>query len=109
MYVPNMTSEIIDAVDYLFADEPDIVADCLLYMRGLGDLPEMAKSLSDRARMELVRRDRCDRCGGKLQMFRYGEVHNELDEKPVEQMYVMMCPNCTTPKNGFTQVQEDEY
>lgn len=44
LYTPNMITEVVDAVDYYFAEEPDIAADCYLFLRGLGSSMEIGRA-----------------------------------------------------------------
>ena len=107
LYTPNMITEVVDAVDYYFAEEPDIAADCYLFLRGLGSSMELLNTVKKRATSELIKRDRCDKCGEKLKLFQYGEVHRELEEEPVERMYVKLCPNCDIADRDLKPLDDD--
>ena len=98
MNYPNMSSEIYDAVHEYFADMPDVEADVYLYLASLaGDLNETCR-LCTKARGWLSDMNRCDKCGTPLEVYHYQECHDELDEKPMEDMYEQYCPNCDIPR-----------
>ena len=107
MNVPNMISEVIESIDYMFSDIPEVGVDCLLFLQSLKNNPKMVNSLSERATAELVERNRCTRCGEKLHTYQYNEVHNELDDNPVEVMYDMACPNCDMVRSDMKEVEDE--
>lgn len=94
MNTPNMISEVIESVDFMFADVPEASVDCLLFLKELKNRPDMVEALSRRAEGELANRSRCTKCGERLQFQPYYEVHTEIDNSPVETMYEPYCPNC---------------
>lgn len=105
---PNMIEEVIEAVDYFYANEPDVEADCLLFLQKVKDDPNMLKSMSARARAKLISKNRCEKCGERLVYIAYKEVHDELPESPIEILYEPMCQNCDTIRNGIGMLQLDE-
>ena len=93
MNVPNMCYEILDAIHAFYNDE-DVETDCLLYLANLGSQTKMVHQLSDEARKELNGMGRCEHCGTPLETHQYQEIHTEVDDNQIEEMYVRYCPNC---------------
>lgn len=82
MRKPNMTPEVLEAIHLMFEDYPDIEADCYLYLSALNTDNYLLFYLSDQAKNELNRMNRCVVCGDELEY---------RDEKNVNEWY---CPNC---------------
>lgn len=95
--IPNMRSELFDAIDFYFADMPDVAADCLLYLSKLQNNEEMVNALSHEARNRLNQMNRCERCGEPFKFYHYKEWHDEVNA--YEDMTDVYCPNCDTPYN----------
>ena len=82
MRKPNMTPEVLEAIHLMFEDYPDIEADCYLYLSALNTDNYLLFYLSDQAKNELNRMNRCVVCGDELEY---------RDKKNVNEWY---CPNC---------------
>lgn len=82
MRKPNMTPEVLEAIHLMFEDYPDIEADCYLYLSALNTDNYLLSYLSDQAKNELNRMNRCVVCGDELEY---------RDKKNVNEWY---CPNC---------------
>lgn len=91
---PNMQPEIIEAVHGYFEDHPEVEVDCLLYLGSLRDNWSRVAQLANEAEDKLEDMDRCSKCGEPLLHYTYDEVHDELDEKVVEHLMDVYCPNC---------------
>ena len=91
---PNMILEIFDAIDIAFANEPDIKADCLVYLMSLQHDDERVINLGVKASKVLDEMNRCNICGKELKSITYKEPHPELDGCPMEEMTEVYCPNC---------------
>lgn len=96
MNIPDMTSEVLDAVHQMYEDYPDVEIDCY---RFLGNLTtQLQQSLSYQACQELRDRGLCHYCGEPLVTYHYTEIHRELDGCPKEDMYEVVCGNESCPK-----------
>lgn len=82
MRKPNMSPEVLEAIHLMFEDYPDIEADCYLYLSALNKDNYLLSYLSDQAKNELNRMNRCVVCGDEL---------DYRDKKNVNEWY---CPNC---------------
>lgn len=82
MRKPSMTPEVLEAIHLMFEDYPDIEADCYLYLSALNTDNYLLSYLSDQAKNELNRMNRCVVCGDELEY---------RDKKNVNEWY---CPNC---------------
>lgn len=82
MRKPNMNPEVLEAIHLMFEDYPDIEADCYLYLSALNTDNYLLSYLSDQAKNELNRMNRCVVCGDELEY---------RDKKNVNEWY---CPNC---------------
>lgn len=82
MRKPNMTPEVLEAIHLIFEDYPDTEADCYLYLSALNTDNYLLSYLSDQAKNELNRMNRCVVCGDELEY---------RDKKNVNEWY---CPNC---------------
>lgn len=89
---PLMLSEVLEAVHLMYEDEPDVEADCYLYLTNLeaSDLVAIkfgaVKRLSDMGR--------CMICGSKLKTDSYKEPHFELGDGVYETLHEVYCPVC---------------
>lgn len=85
---PKMMSEVIEAVETHFCDEPDIMVDCMLYL------------MNANARVEDIHRIErwfdehglCPKCGTKIKYQQVKEYHSEVDA--YETLYEPYCPHC---------------
>lgn len=85
---PKMMSEVIEAIETHFCDEPDIMVDCMLYL------------MNANARVEDVHRIErwfdehglCPKCGTKIKYQQVKEYHSEVDA--YETLYEPYCPHC---------------
>ena len=92
MRVPNMTSELLEAVHYWFEDNPEVEIDVLVFLANLGCDKLKLAMLSMRAEQELVNKDRCPRCGCPMEYETHREWHSEVEGyEPVTERY---CPQC---------------
>ena len=89
-----MSYEVLDAIHLMYEDEPDVEADCYLYLSCLLSDKAKAKDLMERAQIALGEMGRCPYCGDKLECVTYKEVHTELDDCPVELIREEYCPHC---------------
>lgn len=94
MNLPNMSSEIIEAIHLMYEDDPDVEVDCLLCLSGLRGNLELSRKLADVAELKLEDMGRCIYCGEQLNIRHYKEPHPELDGCPMEDMTKLYCPNC---------------
>lgn len=94
MRQPNMSPELVEAVQEHFKDEPDIQADIFLYLSNLIKNEDMVCRLRGEAQYQLNEMGRCDKCGEPLVTGYYNEPHPELDGCPMEPMSTTYCPNC---------------
>lgn len=90
---PKMMTEVIEAVHQTYVDNPEVEADCMVY------LMRLAVTLGDtRAMLDLtawfVEHDRCDICGGLMSHYSFQEPHPELDGCPVETITEPYCAAC---------------
>lgn len=85
---PKMMSEVIEAIETHFCDEPDVMVDCMLYL------------MNASARVEDVHRieqwfdnnGRCPTCGTKIKYEQVKEYHSEVDAYEI--LYTPYCPHC---------------
>ena len=97
MEYPNMEPEVIDAIHLMYEDNPDVEADCYLYLQSLkygANKENRISSLANAAYIELSNRGRCPECGGLMETVSYKERHNEISPGTYEIMHVTYCPNC---------------
>ena len=87
-----MYSAIFDSLHDYFANNEDILADCLLYLNNLND--EDLKIIQNESIKYLKKLNRCVNCGSKLVIYTYRQLHSELDGQQYEIMNELMCPNC---------------
>lgn len=87
---PKMMSEVIEAIETHFCDEPDLMADCMLY------LLNASARVEDVHRIEqwFIDHDRCPKCGSKMKTQAYKEYHTECGPGVYETLYEPYCPNC---------------
>lgn len=85
---PKMMSEVIEAIESHYHDEPGVMIDCMLYL------------LNANARIEDVHRierwfednNCCPKCGCKMKAEPYKEYHSEVDAYEI--LYNLYCPHC---------------
>lgn len=94
MNTPNMTPEIIEAIQEHYKNDPDIAADCYLCLTNVCDNWELGTSFARAAEDTLQEMGRCTQCGSPLQYITYDEIHTELEGNPKERMTKLYCPNC---------------
>ena len=114
--VPNMTSEVQEAIEWYykaepqevvdfvfdyFGDNPDIIVDCFKYLSHIGS-DKMNQAIDSK----LKEMGRCTRCGTKLIVCQHNEVHDELDGCPIETVYDKFCPECDVPYIVGEEVME---
>lgn len=85
---PNMSYEVLEAVEDKFKDDEEVLADCLVYLAHLEDKTAIEYKAMD----ALQAMGRCPDCGGKYEVMYYKEYHPEVDA--YEDMADMYCPNC---------------
>ena len=98
--IPNMIGEILETIHLMYEDYPDVETDCLLFLQGLHESPELLFMLKNKATNALIERMRCPNCGNVLKTYHYKEIHDELPERPSEDMYDLYCPVCDLGKVG---------
>ena len=89
-----MLREVFDAINDMYKTEPDIVADCYVYLSGLMHDKDKVVRLSAQAGKELEKMNRCGECGEKLEVTTYNEPHPEIEGCPMEEVSETYCPNC---------------
>jgi uncharacterized protein with PIN domain len=94
MRKPSMTPEVLEAIHLMFEDYPDIEADCYLYLSALNTDNYLLSYLSDQAKNELNRMNRCVVCGDKLDYYTFTEEYNELEYRDKKNVNEWYCPNC---------------
>lgn len=94
---PNMQIEVFDAIHEYFKDDPDIEADCYLYLKSLLNNEKRIKELSYESENKINKMNRCPYCGELLESYHYKEYHYELDDVQTEDRYESYCPNCDLP------------
>lgn len=87
----NMMPEVIEAIEAMYKDHPDVEIDCMLFLRSLTVNNVRARACIVKW---FVERDLCPVCGGKFSCRTYKQLHTELDEKPVETINSVYCPKC---------------
>lgn len=89
---PNMSIEVLEAVEEKFKNDEEILIDCLVYLAHLGDEITQVNGVEYKAMDALQRMERCPHCGTKYEVMYYKEYHPEVDA--YEDMADMYCPNC---------------
>lgn len=89
---PKMSPEIIEAIHNTFVDNPDVEADCYVYL-------SVALCLSDitganMARKALEDMGRCENCGEVMAVHEHKELHPEIGPGVYETLHEPYCPNC---------------
>lgn len=100
---PNMQSEVLEAIHLMYEDNPDIEADCYLYLESLDGSLDRQKAISIAGMKALGSMYRCERCGHILEAVHHKEIHNELEGNPVEITHEYYCPVCDLGK------EDDRY
>lgn len=87
MDVPNMLSEVVEAIHLQYEDEPDLELDCMLYLNSIAtDTGTISNWFYDHWR--------CRNCGSKLSTYHYKEPHTECGVGVYEDMCEVVCPHC---------------
>lgn len=94
MFCPNMTPEIIEAIEQYYRTEPVVAVDCYLHLIGMDKNPNLIKSLKNASSDKLEDMGRCPKCGALMLYDSYKEPHSELDDCLMETMVEKYCPNC---------------
>lgn len=94
MCIPNMCSEIIEAIHLTYEDYPDVETDCLLFLSYLKNDKISAKKISDKSFYQLKEMGRCPFCGTIMKTYHYQERHSEVEYNSNENFYELYCPNC---------------
>lgn len=100
MEYPNMEPEVIDAIHLMYEDNPDVEADCYLYLQSLKRkyyTVSRLTSLSNAAYRALQNMGRCPNCGNIMKSIPYKEYHSEVDA--YETLYDIYCPYCDIGEN----------
>lgn len=91
---PNMYPEVLDAVHLMYEDNPDVEADCMLYLMNLHDNERGLAQLEGMAMKRLEDMGRCTICGEQLQPVTYYLAHPEISPGCQEEIVDQWCPNC---------------
>lgn len=87
---PKMMSEVIEAIETHFCDEPDIMVDCMLYLKNVVARDE---DFLDICRW-FAKNGLCEECGTKLITERHKEPHPEVGYGVYEVIAETYCPKC---------------
>ena len=87
---PRMLEEIIESIEFYFADDKEIVVDCLLYLLSINN------STRDICRLKEWFKDnnRCYKCGEPLEWTTFKEPHPECGPGVYETFSESYCKNC---------------
>ena len=91
---PNMTSEIIEAIHFMYEDNPELEVDCYLCLAASEIDSKLAMKLSDAAQVAIEEMGRCAICGCKMEKYSYKEFHPELEDNSYEIVTDVYCPHC---------------
>ena len=92
--VPEMYSEVLEAIHNTFVDYPDVEADCYVFLSNLFLYAKLSTTMSAYAAQALTEMGRCSVCGAKLEVAHYKEPHTEFSPTIYENMTDVYCPNC---------------
>lgn len=94
MNYPNMSYEIIEAIEQAFGDNADLMIDCFLYLTALHENQDFCNQLKQIAEDRLDKINVCPKCGTVMQYSTWKEPHTELGINVYEEMSERYCPNC---------------
>ena len=98
MEYPNMGNEIIEAIQEYFKNDEEIQIDCLMCLMGLEIDKKLTNKISSMSFKRLQQMQVCPICGTKLESYSHKEIHDELEDKPIEYISELYCPNCDKMK-----------
>ena len=59
-----------------------------------GEVDKFIQELADKIKSVALENDMCPECGVGLELKYENEVHNHLDDKPIERWCYQSCPSC---------------
>lgn len=96
MKVENMSWEILDAIYSAYGDNTEdgkkLLMACMSYLYNLNNHKD--KKLDSQLDEIATEMGYCVRCGNKLVTEEWDEIHNELDDNPIEHFSEEFCPLC---------------
>ena len=82
----DMSLEVIEAIHAFYKNEPDLEAECYVYLKKIGDI-----FLQVKCEKQLIQMKRCPKCGSILIPFKFKEFHGEIQEI----QNILICPICS--------------